>query len=224
MIPRILEPEAMDTAEEVRQYDAMDHSEVNMRFVSDFLLAHGRCRGGEILDVGTGTARIPIALAQADPQARVLALDLSPSMLEQATLNIAAASLSGRIRTYHGDAKVLLDHFGSGVFEGVISNTIVHHIPDPWPALECMSHLVALGGTLMVRDLARPSSADEIIRLVDTYAGGESPEARALFEASLHASLTLEEIRSLVTDLGGSSDDVAMTSDRHWTWTWRRTR
>ncbi len=84
MIPRVLEPEAMETAEEVRQYDAMDHSAVNDRFVADFLSAHGPCRGGEILDVGTGTARIPIALARADGRARILALDLSATMLEQA--------------------------------------------------------------------------------------------------------------------------------------------
>ena len=36
-------------------YDAMDHAEVNARFVADFLEAHGACRGGLILDVGTGT-------------------------------------------------------------------------------------------------------------------------------------------------------------------------
>jgi ubiquinone/menaquinone biosynthesis C-methylase UbiE len=224
MIPRVLEPEAMETIEEVRQYDAMDHSQVNARFVDDFLAAHGPCRGGEVLDVGTGTARIPIVLAGADSQARVLALDLSENMLAQAEINIAAAGLSARVRTHKGDAKGLVDSFGSGVFEGVISNTIIHHIPDPVPALETMASLLASGGTLMVRDLARPETADDVRRLVDTYAAGESPEARALFEASLNAALTLEEIRSLIANLGLSPENVTMTSDRHWTWTWRKTR
>ena len=222
MIPRVLEPEAMETAEEVRQYDAMDHGAVNARFVADFLAAHGPCRGGEILDVGTGTARIPIALAAADSQARVLALDLSETMLAQAAVNIAASGMASRIQTHLGDAKALLDSFGQGVFEGVISNTIIHHIPDPLPVLETMARLVAPGGTLMVRDLARPDSLDEITRLADTYAAGETPPARALFEASLNAALTLEEIRALIAGLGLSARDVTMTSDRHWTWTWRR--
>jgi ubiquinone/menaquinone biosynthesis C-methylase UbiE len=222
MISRVLEPEAMETAEEVRQYDAMDHSAVNSQFVADFLSAHGPCRGGEILDVGTGTARIPIALTQTDNQARVLALDLSENMLAQAEVNINAAGMNGRIRTHLGDAKALLDSFGQGVFEGVISNTIIHHIPDPLPALETMARLVARGGTLMVRDLARPESMNEIGQLVDTYAAGETPAARALFEASLNAALTLAEIRALISDLGFAPRDVAMTSDRHWTWTWRR--
>jgi ubiquinone/menaquinone biosynthesis C-methylase UbiE len=222
MISRVLEPEAMETAEEVRQYDAMDHSEVNSRFVADFLSAHGTCRGGEILDVGTGTARIPIALAQIDTQARILALDLSDTMLAQAEVNIAASGLGSRIRTYQGDAKALLDSFGQGIFEGVISNTIIHHIPEPLPALDTMARLVARGGTLMVRDLTRPGSLDDIRRLSDTYAGRESSAARALFEASLNAALTLEEFRSLLGDLGFSPREVTMTSDRHWTWTWHR--
>jgi ubiquinone/menaquinone biosynthesis C-methylase UbiE len=222
MIERVLEPEAMETAEEVRQYDAMDHSEVNRRFVDDFLAAHGPCRGGLILDVGTGTARIPIALASADSRTQLLALDLSPTMLAQAEINIASAGLTSRIRTRVGDAKALVPVFGESAFEGVVSNTIIHHIPDPLPALETMARLVAAGGTLLIRDLARPRSMAEITRLADIYAAGESPEARGLFEASLHAALTFDEIQALVRDLGLSPADVTMTSDRHWTWNWRR--
>jgi ubiquinone/menaquinone biosynthesis C-methylase UbiE len=222
MIPRVLEPEAMETAEEVRQYDAMDHSAVNMRFVQDFLAVHGPCRGGEVLDVGTGTARIPIALAQSDSKARVLALDLSEAMLAQADRNIAAAGLSQRIRCHMGDAKSLLDRFGESSFEGVVSNTIIHHIPNPEPVLLEMVRLVARGGTLLVRDLARPDSNDEIVRLGEQYAGSETPAARALFEASLGAALTLEEIRAIVRSLGHDAEHVSMTSDRHWTWSWHR--
>jgi ubiquinone/menaquinone biosynthesis C-methylase UbiE len=222
MIPRVLEPEAMETEQDVRQYDAMDHAEVNARFVADFLATHGPCRGGEILDVGAGTARIPIALARADGKACVLAVDLAPAMLEQAAVNIAAAGLSHRIHCEQGDAKTLVERFGEGSFEGVISNTIVHHIADPAPALETMSELVAKGGTLMVRDLARPESHAELIRLVELYTASESPEAQELFKASLSAALTLEEIRAIVKRLGHSEADVTMTSDRHWTWVRQR--
>jgi ubiquinone/menaquinone biosynthesis C-methylase UbiE len=222
MLARVLEPEAMETAEEVRQYDAMDHSEVNARFVADFWAAHGPCRGGEILDVGTGTARIPIALAQADPGARVLALDLAASMLEQAAINIAKAGLSDRIRCLLGDAKTLGQLLGDSVFEGVISNTILHHIPDPLPALEAMVRMVAPRGTLLIRDLVRPDSHAEVARLVALYAGGETPAARALFEASLGAAFTMDEVRSMVARLHLSVRGVSMTSDRHWTWIWHR--
>src|SRR6476620_5625595 len=58
MLPRVLEPEVMDTPEEARDYDAMDHSAVNRVFVADFLAVwDGR---GPVLDLGTGTALVPI--------------------------------------------------------------------------------------------------------------------------------------------------------------------
>jgi ubiquinone/menaquinone biosynthesis C-methylase UbiE len=219
MIPRVLEPEAMETPEEANDYDLMDHSEVNARFVADFLNVHGPCRGGEILDVGTGPAQIPIALCRADPSAHVLGIDLAESMLAVAARNVARAAMSDRIRLSLADAKAvgLL-----GPYEAVISNTIVHHIPEPAPALAEMARLVARGGTLMVRDLFRPADVATIERLVATYAGSEPPAARALFEASLHAALTLEEVRAIVAGMGLPANDVIMTSDRHWTWVWRR--
>lgn len=222
MLPRILEPEAMDTPDEANDYDAMDHAAVNELFVADFLSAHGRCRGGDILDLGTGTARIPIALCQADPLARVLATDLSAPMLALARRNVAEAGFERRIRCFQGDAKHLAQD--DGVFEAVISNSIVHHIPQPGPVLREMVRLLARGGSLFVRDLARPADEATIDQIVETYAGGESPSARELFRASLHAALTLEEVRVLVRSLGLPPEGVSLTSDRHWTWTWRRPR
>ncbi len=143
-------------------------------------------------------------------------------MLAQAAVNIAAAGESSRIRTYLGDAKMLLDAFGPNSFEGVISNTIIHHIPEPRPVLEMMARLVAPRGTLMVRDLARPETRADVARFVELYAGSETQHARALFDASLHAALSLGEIRALVRDIGLPPSDIMMTSDRHWTWTWRK--
>jgi ubiquinone/menaquinone biosynthesis C-methylase UbiE len=220
MLPRVLEPEVMDTPEEAREYDAMDHSTVNARFVTDFLAAHGRCRGGAILDVGTGPARIAIALCRSDPSARLVATDLSAAMLELARRNVAAAGMAARIECVRGDAKGL--PWPAGRFEAVISNSIVHHIPDPAPALAEMVRQVSPGGTLFVRDLARPATADEADGLVAAYAGVESESARSLFAASLHAALTLTEVRAIAGALGLPAEGIIMTSDRHWTWTWHR--
>ena len=55
---RVLEPEVMDSAEEARDYDSMDHAAVNEAFAAAFLsIWNGR---NPILDVGTGTAQIPL--------------------------------------------------------------------------------------------------------------------------------------------------------------------
>ncbi|HEV3166785.1 MAG TPA: class I SAM-dependent methyltransferase [Isosphaeraceae bacterium] len=220
MLERVLEPEAMDTPEEAHDYDAMDHSEVNARFVAEFLAIHGPARGGEVLDVGTGPGRIPIALCQADPLVSVLGVDLAEQMLAKARVNVAAAGLSARIRFERVDAKGL--PYPTGSFEAVVSNTIIHHIPDPSPALGEMARLVSAGGTLFVRDLRRPADQADLDRLVALYAGQEAPEARALFSASLNAALRVEEVRDRIRALGLDPAGVTMSSDRHWTWAWRR--
>ena len=220
MIPRILEPEVMDTAEDASEYDAMNHSGVNARFVADFLAVHGPCRGGTILDVGTGTALIPIELCRHDPAAKILAVDLAEAMLAVGRVNVDREGFSGHIRLERVDAKG--PGYEDGAFEAVISNSIVHHIPDPRPALAEMARLVAPGGTLFVRDLARPDSEADLDGLVTTYAGGETETARSLFADSLRAALTPDEVRAIVEALGLPGGDVTMTSDRHWTWSRRR--
>lgn len=220
MLPRVLEPEVMDTPDEARDYDAMDHAEVNARFVDDFLARHGPCRGGAILDVGTGTAQIPIRLCQLDARARVVALDLAAHMLELGRRNVESAGLSDRITLQLGDAKATV--LGANAFEAVVSNSIVHHIPEPRAVLAEMVRLVAPGGTLFVRDLARPNSQADLESLVATHAGTESEHGQAMLADSLHAALTVEEVRSLVESLGVPASGVSMTSDRHWTWAWTR--
>ena len=220
MLARVLEAEVMDKPEEARDYDAMDFSAVNQRFVADFLAAHGAERGGEVLDVGTGPGRIAIALCRADRGCRVLGIDLAGPMLDLGRRNVADAELTDRIRFARGDAKSL--PFPDGRFEAVLSNTIVHHIPDPALALAEMARLVAGGGTLFVRDLARPVDEPAVEALVELHTAGETVAAKALFRDSLRAALTLDEVRAIVGSLDLDPDGVVMTSDRHWTWTWRK--
>jgi ubiquinone/menaquinone biosynthesis C-methylase UbiE len=220
VLQRVLEREAMDTPDEARVYDAMAHAAVNDLFVAEFLAAHGQCRGGAVLDVGTGPARIPIALCRADPRANVLGIDLARHMLDRARGNVEEAGLSDRIKLEHVDAKGV--PYPDGQFEAVISNSIVHHIADPTPALAEMARLVAPGGTLFVRDLRRPDDPASLAALVWAYAAEESESARELFAASLGAALTIEEMRGLVAARGLRPEDVTISSDRHWTWIWRR--
>src|SRR5689334_84912 len=96
MLPRTLEPEVMDSPEEARDYDAMDHAAVNRVFVEDFLAAwDGR---GPVLDVGTGTAQIPIEFCRRDPRAEVVAIDLAEEMLRVGRENVRRAGLESRVR------------------------------------------------------------------------------------------------------------------------------
>lgn len=222
-LERVLEPEVMDEPDEALDYDRMDHRQVNQRFVDDLLAAvtdGGRrldAPFGELLDLGTGTAQIPIALCRAAPGARVVGVDLAVAMLELAKRNVAAAGLEGAIRLERLDAKGM--PYPDERFAGVISNSIVHHIPEPGEVLAEAARIVRPGGLLFFRDLLRPLDEETLARLVAEYAGGDTPRQRGLFEQSLRAALSLDEVRDLVAALGFDRSGVAATSDRHWTWT-----
>jgi ubiquinone/menaquinone biosynthesis C-methylase UbiE len=214
MLARVLEPEVMDTPDEARDYDAMDHAAVNRAFVADFLAVWNR--QNLILDVGTGTAQIPIELCRQDPHAEVVAIDLADHMLELARANVERAGLGHRIQLARMDAKVLYYH--PGAFAAVISNSIIHHIPDPAVAFEGMNQVCAPRGVLFVRDLLRPDDEAALRRLVDTYAAGANDHQRKMFADSLRAALTLVEVQDFVGALGYPPETVTATSDRHWTW------
>lgn len=214
MLQRVLETEVMDTPAEALDYDSMDHTEVNGIFAHDFLAF---CRpDGPILDVGTGTAQIPIELCRGFPTAQITGVDLAESMLQVGRGNIQRAGLTQSIELRHIDAKAI--PFPAGHFAAVISNSIVHHIPEPSRAIAEMVRVTRPGGALFIRDLLRPQNDAEVRRLVEQYAGTANAHQRQMFDDSLRAALTLDEIRALVALHGFDPAEVRQTSDRHWTW------
>ena len=214
MLERVLEPELMDDPDEAESYNEMDHSEVNRRFVEE-LLACGEL-GNDILDLGTGTALIPIELCQQHPTCRVMASDAATSMLDLARYNVAGSSMELRIQLHHGDSKQL--RFEDAMFDGVISNSLIHHVPDPCRVLSEIVRVCKPSGRIFVRDLYRPDSMELVESLVQTYTTSETQYNQQLFRQSLCAALTLDEIRQMVAALGFGPETVQMTSDRHWTW------
>jgi len=214
MLPRVLEPEIMDSPEDARDYHHMDHSEVNRSFVDD--LAAAGFVGGDVLDLGTGTAQIPIEIARRDWECRIMAADAAIAMLDRARLNIEVAGLTRVIQLSFCDAKAT--PYATAMFDWVISNSLVHHLADPWPALQEAWRVTRPAGRLFFRDLLRPATEPDWQHLVDTYAAKCNDRQRHMFENSLRAALTLDEIRDLVAALGCPAETVTPTSDRHWTW------
>jgi ubiquinone/menaquinone biosynthesis C-methylase UbiE len=215
MLQRILEVEVMDTAEEARDYDAMDHAAVNRIFVADFVA--GWNGQNPILDVGAGTAQIPIELFRQAAAAQVVAIDLAEHMLAVGRDNVRHAGFESRLRLERQDAKRMT--YADGSFAAVVSNSIVHHIPEPAAVFAEMVRVAAPGGILFVRDLLRPGDEATLRGLVDRYAAGGNEHQRQMFADSLHAALTLDEVRTIVAALGFEPASVRQTTDRHWTWT-----
>jgi ubiquinone/menaquinone biosynthesis C-methylase UbiE len=214
MLQRVLEPEVMDTAEDARDYDAMDHAAVNRAFVADFLAVwDGR---SPILDVGTGTAQIPIEFCRESTHGTVVAIDLAEHMLALARRNVQGAGFDSRIRLERVSARTL--PYPDDSFPAVMSNSIIHHIPEPRDCIAEMVRVAAPDATVFVRDLLRPADETTLRHLVAVYAEGANDHQRRLFADSLRAALTLREVQELIAEFGFDPDGVRQTSDRHWTW------
>jgi release factor glutamine methyltransferase len=72
-----------------------------------------------IVDVGTGSGAIALALAKELPSAEIHAIDISADALEVARANVARHELTSRITFHHGDMLTGLPH---GKFDFVVSN------------------------------------------------------------------------------------------------------
>lgn len=231
MLPRVLEPEVMDTLAEAVDYDTMDHSAVNQSFSEEFLAALRRMpelasrltdasaaskpAPLTVLDVGTGTARIPIAICRLTDRLKITAVDLSAHMLQLGQRNVIENGFDRAIKLEQVDAKGL--PYADASFDAVISNSIVHHIPQPIRVLREMLRVLRPGGLLFVRDLLRPPDAEQIATILAKHAAGTNAHQRQLFDQSLHAALTLEEVAAVLRELNLDPAAVTQSSDRHWT-------
>jgi release factor glutamine methyltransferase len=72
-----------------------------------------------IVDVGTGSGAIALALAKELPHAEIHATDISPTALEIARANVARHQLESRIHFHQAD---LLEGLERGAFDFVVSN------------------------------------------------------------------------------------------------------
>ena len=202
----------MDTQEAAEAYDAMEHGEVDRAFV-DRVVALG-ANTGHFLDVGTGPAQIPILLAQRCPNIRITAIDLSEEMLKIAKRHVADAGLTDRITLELVDAKVL--PFPDNTFDGIISNSIIHHIHDAMKALKEMGRVSRPKGTVLIRDLIRPETPADAQTFVDTYAAEDTPYQQKLYYDSFLAAFTIAEVNEMLTQMDMPDAVIVQSTDRHW--------
>jgi len=138
-----------------------------------------------VLDVGTGTGAIALAIADEAPTARVTAVDVSADALALARENLELTGVNGRVRLVEHD---LTSGLGAADFDLVVSNP-PYVEPDELPTLqpevrdwEPHVALVAAGAT---EQLAR--AATEALRaggwlVLETAAGAGERVERLLSE------------------------------------------
>ncbi len=207
---RTLEPELMDTEDEASSYDAMDNSAANTAFVKRITELGFR---GRVLDIGTGPGHIPLLVCDALAEVTVVGVDLAQHMLDYAERHRLQSPHARRIEFQLADAKGLA--FETATFDGVFSNTILHHIPEPLSFLSEARRVLRPDGALLIRDLYRPDTPERALELVDEHASSASAQQRELLRASLHAALTPAELRELADQAGLGDAKIQIDSDRH---------
>jgi ubiquinone/menaquinone biosynthesis C-methylase UbiE len=210
---RILEPEVMDTWLEATAYDAMDFGAVNMAFVVDAIALDPDAV--KVLDLGTGTARIPILMCQQRPQYLITGVDLAQSMLIIGQRNIEEAKLTQRIKLERVDSKKM--PYPDLEFDMLVSNSLVHHLPDPFSFFQELKRLVKPGGAILIRDLIRPDDDRLVNDLVSKLGQDYDARQQQLFHDSLKAALTLAEVQNLIDRVGLTQVTLTQSSELHWT-------
>jgi 2-polyprenyl-3-methyl-5-hydroxy-6-metoxy-1,4-benzoquinol methylase len=213
MMPRVLEPELMDDPVQALAYAKADFEEENQGFVDRFLEDYPDFTEGHVLDLGCGPADIPIRLARALPKCRVTGVEASPPMISLAEDALRAAGLADRIALRCERIQTLILPEPA---DAAISNSLVHHLPNPLQFWNGLRKLVKPGSVVLVMDLLRPESPEAAQAIVDQYAANEPAILRRDFYNSLLAALTEDEVAAQLAELNLSRLLIDVPDDRHW--------
>jgi trans-aconitate methyltransferase len=210
---RTPEPELMDDAAQARAYAAADFAEPNERFCN---LLRTRLPPlpdrARVIDLGCGPADIACQLALEFPGWRITGADGSAAMLAEARRNVTEREVSDRVQLVLG--RIPEVELGTD-FDLILSNSLLHHLPDPAVLWTTIRQLAGSGTRVAVMDLARPASRAEAQHIVSLYSGDEPEILRRDFFNSLLAAFTVTEVRDQLRHQGLHQVAVEMVSDRH---------
>src|SRR6266849_7565405 len=210
---RVLEPELMNDPEQALAYARADFEEENQGFVDRFAELYPEFRAGHVLDLGCGPADIPIRLARKLPECRITGVDGSAPMITIGLEAIRATGLADRItlRCVRFQEAVLPERA-----DAVISNSLLHHVPNPLQFWYAVKKLAGPGAVVLVMDLLRPESSEDAQAIVDKYAADEPAILRRDFYNSLLASFTEDDVAAQLAEMNLSRLLMDVPDDRHW--------
>lgn len=210
---RTLEPELMEDEAQVQAYAAADFSQENQGFVDRFREYFPEFTEGHVLDLGCGPGDIPVRFARALPSCRITGVDASEPMIGLAVETAKRAGLADRI-TFRCDRFQGVSLVESA--DAAISNSLLHHVPNPLQFWSRLRQLVKAGSPVLVMDLLRPESPEEAQTIVDRYACGAPDILRRDFYNSLLAAFTEDEIAAQLAQMNLTRLLIDVPDDRHW--------
>jgi 2-polyprenyl-3-methyl-5-hydroxy-6-metoxy-1,4-benzoquinol methylase len=213
IMDRTLEPELMDDPEQALVYARADFEQENQGFVDRFREYFPEFTEGHILDLGCGPGDIPVRFARALPSCRITGVDASEPMVRLAEEAVQEAGLSNRVIFR---CERFQDLAGVSIVDAAISNSLLHHVPNPLQFWHKLRLAVKPGSPVLVMDLFRPESPEEAQAIVDRYASGAPDILRRDFYNSLLAAFTEDEIGSQLARMNLTRLLIDVVDDRHW--------
>jgi SAM-dependent methyltransferase len=125
-------------------------------------------RGATILDLGCGPGDLVVAISRRLREARVVGMDLSPSMLLWAGRH---ATTDGRVKFMVGDAADL--PFDDESVDLVVSTLSLHHWAEPADAFAEVARVLRPGGQALIYDLGLLTFTRSEMAKIATEAGLE---------------------------------------------------
>jgi len=211
---RVLEPELMTDEAQALAYAKADLELVNQGFVDRYVASFPRADAGMMVDLGCGPGDIAVRFARALPGYAITAVDGSEPMVALAQEAVRAAGVEERVRVRCARLPMLPLPLQS--FDAIVSNSLVHHMPDPYIFWNEVVRLGRPGASVLIMDLFRPDSPERAREIVEKYATNEAPVMKDDFYHSLCAAFTLREIRSQIRSRGLGGLVCELASDRHW--------
>lgn len=211
---RIPESELMEDEVQARAYAEADFSAPNEQFISlfadkfpDFISP------ARVLDLGCGPADILIRFVRRFPGVSCVGVDGSMAMLQPGIEAVRRAGLADTIELrccYLPDPELRKEE----KFQVILSNSLLHHLPDPQVLWQTIRHAAGPGCRVLVMDLFRPASVQDARDIVETYSGGEPDILQHDFFNSLLAAWRPYEVRDQLR-LAGLNFRCDLVGDRH---------
>ena len=210
---RTAEPELMDEQEQAAAYAAADWSEAHNKVPRYFRERFPNFEGGQVIDLGCGTADVTIRFVKALPEVTVLGVDGSEAMLSFGRRAVRDAGLESRItleKHYLPDSSI-----ETKSFDAVLCNSLLHHFADPVELWRTAARCAKADAPVLLVDLVRPADPETVVRLVDEHAQGAPPVLDRDFTASLHAAYTVDEVRRQLISAGLGQFKVEQVDELH---------
>ncbi len=135
------------------------------------LTSRGHNRKATIVDLGCGTGELAVAISRRLPDARIVGLDNSPSMLLWANRH---STTDGRLRFMTGDAAVM--PFADETVDMVVSTLSLHHWAEPANVFAEIARVLQPGGVALIYDPKLVTFTDSEMAGIALDAGLEPAE------------------------------------------------